>query len=300
MIIDEVNRILNQNSYDLAFIIGNGINRHFNHTASWEDLLLKLWSEFAENNKRKVPRGVSFPEFYDILELHGLNKKEYVHTIQKRVKEIMGEWKPNKEQNKLLMSIKKLNAPLLTTNFDDLIPKSMGLKFKIMQRKGFNDVYPWSYYYSDVDLKCPTQGFGVWYINGMIKYYRSIRLGLSHYMGSIAKARKLIHKGPENFSFKGKSQSFWLGYKTWLHVIFNKSLFILGLKLNESEIFLRWLLIERARYYKKFKERRHKGWYVTTKKEVNSEKGKKFFLESVGITVIALDSFEDIYEKIWV
>jgi len=300
MSINEVKRILNNNYNDLAFIIGNGINLYFNRTASWKDLLLELWNEFAKNNKKDIPDGISLPEFYDILEIQKLNKKAYVHSIQKKVKEIMEKWEPNKEQNKLLMSIKKINAPLLTTNFDDLIPKSLGLQFKIMQRKGFNDVYPWSYYYSDRYLEYPTQGFGVWYINGMIRYPRSIRLGLSHYMGSITKARKLIHKNPENISFEGKNQSFWPGYKTWLHIIFNKSLFIFGLSLNESEVFLRWLLIERAKYYKKYPKRKHKGWYITTKKEIYHEKGKKFFLESVGIEVIEVNSYEDIYEKIWI
>jgi|GEM_PF-1826058 hypothetical protein len=30
-----------------------------------------------------------------------------------------------------------------------------------------------------------TDGFGLWFINGFIKYPHSIKLGLSHYMGSV-------------------------------------------------------------------------------------------------------------------
>lgn len=297
--VKEIKEIINENSSDIAFIIGNGINRYYNQNISWEDLLLKLWRNFA-GDKKDIPGGISLPEFYDILEIQNLNRKVYSSAIQKKVKEIMEKWKPNKEQNKSLISIKKKNVPILTTNFDDLIPKSLRLELKIMQRKGFNYVYPWSYYYSDRDLEYPTQGFGVWYINGMIKYHGSIRLGLSHYMGSVSKARKLIHDNPESFSFEGKNQSHWPGYKTWLHIIFNKSLFIFGLGLKESEVFIRWLLIEREKYYRKFPERRHKGWYLTTQKETKTEsKGRRFFLESVGINVIETDGYEDIYEKIW-
>ena len=299
--VNEIKKIMNENSEDIAFLIGNGINRYYNKNISWDDLLLELWRSFANDDKKDIPNGISLPEFYDILEIQNIdNKKLDNYAIQKKVKEIMDKWKPNNEQNKILKYIKKMNAPLLTTNFDDLIPKSLGLKLKIMQKRGFNDVYPWSYYYSDRELEYPTQAFGVWYINGMIRYPRSIRLGLSHYMGSIAKARKLIHDNPENISFEGKNQSYWSGYKTWLHIIFNKSLFIFGLGLRESEVFIRWLLIERAKYYRKYPSRRHNGWYITTREEAKKEsKGKKFFLESVGIKVIIADNYDDIYKKLW-
>ena len=88
----------------------------------------------------------------------------------------------------------------------------------------------------------------------------------------------------------------WRGFKTWLHIIFNKSLFIFGLGLEENEVFLRWLLIERIKYFKQFPDRKHKGWYIS-KKEDNA--GKKFFLERVGFEIIEVDDYSDIYENIW-
>lgn len=212
----------------------------------------------------------------------------------------MINWRPNDSQNLILNKIKDLNAPVLTTNFDDLIPKSMGLEFRKLDGTAFTDFYPWSCYYSDRDLQFPTEGFGVWYPNGMIKYPRSIKLGLSQYMGNVERARKLIHKEPENIHFEGKNQNYWDGYKTWLHIMFNKSIFIFGFSLDETEVFMRWFLIERAKYYRKFPSRKHKGWFVIKEGENPTTcEGKKFFLKSVGFEIIELDNYNKIYEDIW-
>lgn len=119
-------------------------------------------------------------------------------------------------------------------------------------------------------------------------------------MGNVERARRLIHKRPENISFEGKNQSFWPGYKTWLHIIFNKSLFICGISLNETEIFIRWLLIERAKYFRRFPDRKHKGWFVIKNGNNNpQDEGKKFFLQSVGFEVIEVNAYQAMYEEIW-
>jgi len=134
----------------------------------------------------------------------------------------------------------------------------------------------------------------------MIKYHRSIKLGLSQYIGNVERARKLIHKKPENISFEGKNQSYWPDYKAWLHTIFNKSLFICGLSLDETEIFIRWLLIERAKYFRRFPDRKHKGWFVMKNGEDKpSNEGKIFFLQSVGFEIINMDEYKCMYEDIW-
>ena len=98
----------------------------------------------------------------------------------------------------------------------------------------------------------------------------------------------------------GKNQEHWVGLYTWLHILFNRSLFIFGLGLKENEVFLRWLLIERAKYFKKFSLRNHQGWYLMKKNENNkSDRGKRFFLESVGFEVLEVSSYDIIYKKIW-
>ncbi len=150
-------------------------------------------------------------------------------------------------------------------------------------------------------MNYPTEGFGVWYPNGMLKYHRSIKLGLSQYMGNVERARKLIYKKPESIRFEGKSRNYWDGYKTWLHIVFNKSIFIFGLSLDETEIFIRWLLIERAKNFRNFPDRKkHIGWFLANKDiDPPTFEGKKFFLKSVGFDVIEVNDYKTIYEEIW-
>ena len=301
MTVNDVKGIFQRHSNDIAFLIGNGINLHYrNDSISWKDLLLDLWGNYSFDTQTIIPEGISFTEFYDALEIQNVGSGSFSSNLQKEVQSKMANWNPNQSQNLILNRIKDLNAPVLTSNFDDLIPKSMGLEFKRLDGYTFTDFYPWSCYYSDRDLQYPTEGFGIWYPNGMIKYPRSIKLGLSQYMGNVERARKLIHKMPENIHFEGKNQNFWDGYKTWLHILFNKSIFVFGLSLDETEVFMRWLLIERAKYFRNFPARKHKGWFVI--KEVESPttyEGKKFFLKSVGFEVIELEDYSKIYEDIW-
>jgi len=300
MNIQDINSIFSRHKNDLAFILGNGINLHYNKdNVSWTDLLLDLWDAHSFNTQSVIPSGITLTEFYDILEIQNYARENFSGVLQKDVANRMGKWIPNESQNLILNKIKNLDSPLLTTNFDNLIPSSLGLDFKKFPDTKFTDYYPWSCYFSDKDLTNPTEGFGVWYPNGMLKYHRSIKLGLSQYMGNVERARKLIHKQPENISFEGKNQEFWPGYKTWLHIVFNKSLFICGLSLDETEIFIRWLLIERAKYFRKFPDRKHKGWFVSIKNNSSRDEGKKFFLQSVGFEIIELNDYQSIYEEIW-
>jgi hypothetical protein len=301
MNIKEIKNIFKVNSNDLAFLVGNGVNLHFSaKNLSWKDLLLSLWNKFAESKRKSIPDGISFTEFYDTLDIVNFDKKYFSNILQKEVQKIMNEWQPVSEQKLVYEKIKSFRSPIITPNFDDLIPKLLKLNFYNLKNPLPTDFYPWSCYYGDKILNNPIDGFGVWYPDGMIKYHRSIKLGLSQYMGSVERARKMIHNNYENIVFTGKNKNNWLGYDTWLHIFFNKSLFIFGFGFDESEVFLRWLLIERAKYFKKFPDRKHEGWYITTKNSTSKNiVGKKFFMESVGINVIEVRDRKIIYEEIW-
>src|SRR3546814_19304421 len=107
-------------------------------------------------------------------------------------------------------------------------------------------------------------------------------------MGSVEKARNFLHKGNDAKLFNGKNQNNWNGSKTWLHIIFNKPLCVFGLGMEENEVFIRWLLIERAKYFKKFPNRQKRGWYVAPKIEKPADKliGKIKFLKGIGFEII--------------
>jgi len=295
--VQDIKKIIDANKNNIAFIIGNGINRYPDNpkALSWDDLLMELWNKVSFQTLSKKPKGVSMTEFYDILELE--NREDF--NLQKEVVSMLKDWEPLPHHNLITSFIKNINSPILTTNFEETLAKTFESKLFRIEDGGFTDYYPWSSYHGDQELTTPTDGFGIWYINGMIKYHRSIRLGLGHYMGSVERTRGLIHKGNEDSLFAEKSIESWNGNKSWLHIVFSKALFIFGIGLEENETFLRWLLIERTKYFRKYPKRKQKGWYLTIGSNNDTDSGKKFFLEKVGIEVLEVKSFEDIYEKIW-
>ncbi len=303
MSVEQIKKIFKQEN-NIAFLIGNGINRYFNTdtSGSWHELLLGLWQKFVGNPKQTIPEGILTTEFYDILLLK-INEKQIdskinINTIQSSIKKEMEKWNPNPKEKNLLQRIQQMNSPILTLNFDDLMKKSLKLRFfKMKKKEGFTDFYPWECYFSENELQNPTEGFGIWHINGMIKYHRSIKLGLSQYMDNVYRARKFINQNHEKIFNHSQSEP-WKGYYTWLHIFFHKSLFIFGCSLDESEIFVRWLLIERAKLMKKL-NKKNKMWFVHVKKGDNLKPGKKFFFNSVGIEIIELNSYQELYEEIW-
>jgi len=298
MTIQEIKRLFDRNKHSIAFIIGNGINRYTttdSNSLSWDDLLMQLWDKVSFQTLSQRPDGISITEFYDILDLENSQNL----NLQKEFCNLMSDWHPSNHHELIINKIKDWNCPVLTTNFEDTMAKTFDYSLYRTDIEGFTDFYPWTTYHGDKQLEIPTDGFGIWYINGMVKYHRSIKLGLSQYMGCVERVRGILHKGNEENQFIGKNQFNWKGHKTWLHLIFNKSLFIFGLGLEENEIFLRWLLIERTKYYRKHPERKQKGWYITKKSDDYRDVGKKFFLERVGIEVIEVETYDDIYKNIW-
>lgn len=304
----DIKDIITSKQNNIAFIIGNGIHYQYKDcNISWVDLLKDLWNDYV-GEKCNIPEGTSLTEFYDILELNrfwgsrGVIPPNSLQLLQQRnsVKQSVANKFPSKDTYGLrtcIEGIKKLNVPILTTNFDTYISDSVSAtqyKMKpIDNLYKFTDFYPWNMYYSDREINNPLDGFAVWHINGTQEYPRSIRLGLSDYMGSVERARKMIQGNSLEEYFTGKNQSYWKGYNTWLHIIFNKQLFIFGLGLEENEVFLRWLLIQRTKYCKMY-HKDHKGWYIGKDIKV----GKRFFLEQLGFSVIEISDYNTLYQAL--
>lgn len=282
---------------DLAFVVGNGINRYGNteDAQSWDHLLLKLWNKYSGTTTSSIPQGITLTEFYDVLDLKG--GEDRPKKLQKEFCNLMKSWKPQAHHKAFIGWAQNHNNPVLTTNFETTLSDCVGAALFHTNSDSFTDYYPWGSYYSRRELADPASSFAIWHINGMQTYPRSIRLGLTHYMGSVERARNWIHKGNESRLFSGKNMTRWIGSKTWLHVIFNKPLVIFGPGLDATEVFLRWLLIERAKYFQKLPDRRKQGWYVFT--DSKPRDGQRLFLSSVGIEAVEVSSYADLYETPW-
>jgi len=290
--------LLRRHANEVALLIGNGINRHGGSVVnSWDRLLIEIARDCALD-VGKVPKGTALTEFYDILELK--RRTRSATTIQGEFCSLMSQWRPLDHHRAIMGWARRHEVPVLTTNFDEVLSEAAATQFLRPEQSGFTDFYPWECRFADRLHASPCDGFGIWHVNGMARYRRSVRLGLSHYMGSVHRARGWLHRGEVSL-FDGKNRRNWDGANSWVHVVFNKPLLIFGLALEENEVFLRWLLIERARYFAKFPERRHPAWYVCKHDPANDrEAGKFFFLESVGIRCVHAPSFEAIYDApVW-
>lgn len=252
-------RILRGPGRNAALIIGNGIHRYgaSSRINSWEELLVEL-AQKAKTRIDQVPKGTTATEFFDVLELRA---RLQAGALARTFCDMIMDWRPLDHHAHIMAWARKRKAPVLTTNFDEVLSNAAGCAFVHPKRKGFTDFYPWECRFAHAEVDDPCADFGIWHINGMAQYARSVRLGLTHYMGSVQRARGWIHSGEDRL-FGGKDRVNWRGRHSWLHVIFNKPLLILGLGLGENEVFLRWLLIERARYFATFPKRAQEAWYV--------------------------------------
>jgi hypothetical protein len=287
--------LLQQEAGNIALLLGNGINRHNNISGvSWEQILTGIGVKVAKHFGQ-VPKGTSLTEFYNAIELKSAAKEG---DLQAEFCRSMSAWMPAAHHHTITAWALRHGAPVLTTNFDELLSTAASSQFRLGKAAHFVDRYPWNCRFA-ADVVPPCSAFGIWHINGLARYRRSIRLGLTHYMGSVQRARVWLHgKNHALFAMKEKDIAKWQGADTWLHVLFHKPLVILGLALEENEVFLRWLLLERAAYFKRYPSRKQAAWYVSSDDVSKaSVAGKKFFLNAVGIDWVPALDYQDIYEN---
>ena len=230
-----------------------------------------------------------------------LTQKNTNNVIRNEVKKLVSMKFSDKNSYNLKRCINYiygLNAPILTTNFDTDIEDSVDAKQQIIRGKSgqykFTDFYPWNVCYClEENLDFPQDSFSIWHINGIRTYPRSIRLGLCDYMGCVERARRIIQEKSFSDYFLNVAQEEWSGNNTWLSIIFSKKLFIFGLGLEENEVFLRWLLIQRAKFLYMYNNT-ISGWYFGN----NISEGKRFFLEQVGFEVYELDDYKILYDAL--
>lgn len=291
----DMKTLLRKYRTNIALVIGNGINLYSQarHTNSWHDLLVTLAKNHSRGKKiRAVPKGVTLTEFYDVLELKSTLSNSG-GSLQQQFCDLMKSWRYYEHHERIVQWAQRADAPILTTNFEQVLSDAGKCRLYRTRKGGFTDYYPWENYYGSTQVSDPSREFGIWHVNGMQRYRRSVRLGLTHYMGSVERARRWLHKRKETCLFSGKNVHQWDGALSWLHIVFNTPFLIFGLSLEENEVFFRWLLIERARYFKEFPERRKRAWYVHAGALNNA--GKQFFLEGVGVQPVKVANYDEIY-----
>lgn len=266
-------------------LIGNGPNLAAQIMPNWKQLLKSISNPPIDFNVE----GLSNTEVYDLVDLHskeGHDVKE--HVI--RALAIPADTVDLPIHQRIMNLAREFDTPVLTTNFDTAFEKSIDAKLLKITSKGFTRYYPWKTYYGFEQHESPTDGFGVWKVHGDVRYKDSIRLGLTDYMGSVERARGMIHKGNTRL-FKGKRDSYWAGQDSWLHIWFNLPVLVFGLGFGLDEVFLRWLLIERRRYLNFHKEPMQ-VYYISKSDIAPSTQN---LMENLGVEIVTIQEYSELY-----
>jgi len=271
----------------VAFLVGNGPNINAGIMPSWKELLMAA----SEKPLQIDLNGLSNTEIYDLVELYSTNPEKVKARVANQL-EVSKTTNLSVHYGLMQLAMRN-NIPVLTTNFDPAFEASIGADLIHLNSKGFTRYYPWKTYYGFEAHKLPTDGFGIWKVHGDVKYKDSIRLGLTDYMGSVERARRLIHKGDTRL-FNSKNQHYWQGHETWLHIWFNLPIVIFGLSFGADEVFLRWLLIERRRYLNLYEEPMQV--YFVSKGE--PKPNVKNLMQNLGGTLVSVDSYDELYGPI--
>lgn len=278
-----------------ALLIGNGINRYNNPAkSSWDELLSKLAANQGLDLTEAEASEMSNTEFFDVLDL--ARPKSDRSSLQQEFCGLMEDWAPTQHHQAIVEWARRKNSPIVTVNFDENLSRSVDAKF--FRGHGFTDYYPWSSYFSDREILDPRSEFAIWHAHGMMRYFRSIQLGLTNYMGSVEKARKTLY-GRQGLraNARGKGDS-WAGAGTWLEVFFFCPLLIVGFGFGKDENFLRWLFLERARVHKLNSHWKEESWFVDTGS--SDRQHRRPFFESLGIEIVSLPDYSEIYEsRLW-
>lgn len=269
-----------------AFLIGNGPNLYSNIMPSWTDLLKSA----GDGPVAFALDGLAYTEVYDLVELASPNPRGIKNRI---IKQLALRRKDDLSVHRHLMELAiNSESPVLTTNFDAAFEASIAARINHIDSRGFTRYYPWKSYYANDAIKKPAEGFGIWKVHGDVNYRDSIRLGLADYMGSVERARKLLHHGRNRISRK-KHWTYWNGSNTWLDIWFNMPIIIVGFGFGVHETFLRWLLIERKRYFRDF----HPGRSIDIRYlYVNPPKPDvQNLLQTLGVEFVKMPSFDHLY-----
>ena len=275
---------LSNNHDRIALLIGNGPNQVAGIMPSWKDLLATA----ADRPIDFQIEGLSNTEVYDLVELHSREGADIKQRVKERLAIVEGS---NLAIHRRLMEFAEQHrSPVLTTNFDEAFERSVNSRLYHITTNKFTRFYTWKTYYGHQQHTLPTDGYGIWKIHGDVKYKDSIRLGLTDYMGSAGRARKLIHADGDRL-FRGKRQDHWPGHQTWLHIWFNLPIIILGFGYGIDEIFLRWLLIERKRYLNIYHSPME-VYYISRRVPAPAIGN---LMQNLGVEIILIDHYSDIY-----
>ena len=335
----------NINPQTTTFVVGNGINLYADNShrncdncgefstckdqnkkknCSWQTILKNICYKRKISINPNTQSDLSFPEIASLVKLYDGTKAKAVsdsrsrtakRDIRQELCSLMKKMEAGDVHRAFIEYARRLDIPVITTNFDKLLSKELEMVTLEFDDKSFfrsNRDYLWNVCYKDnkanvspTNYRQVMEGFGIWHIHGNVDYPLSIKIGLEDYVNSIAMVKTMISGTPQKNDPKIRLYQFrpeaWVGRNTLLDLFFHRDLIFLGLSLDSQEVFLRWLIMQRAIYQssliKRGKKPIRKAWYVHTDiNMLNKSTPKGIFFNTCGIKLVGEKNYDVIYQ----
>ncbi len=291
-----------------AFLVGNGINYADGCSMSWEELLMDISGK--QTGFKELSASLSYPEIAELAllrkspeEFDKESKKEFLSMVTEKIKtDIEKASRFNDNHEKMAVFAQDHKIPILTTNFDrnflrtscfegqdldkidlnwiKLNPAIEDNDYQILRNacfrpkslKGIRDIH---------------SEFAIWHIHGVIgKPSYKICFTNWDYFNYCAKIKEIS----KNHAPKDQSKD-----ATWIDILLDNDLIILGLGLDSFETDLRALLSERNIKHK-VKKHIKQEWkkpatiYIYRKEAAETEMpaDKKALFEALGIRCVPM------------
>ena len=258
---------------------------------------------------------LTYPEIAEMIltkqshkEYEKRSKKEFLASIKDRIKNYLeNDTTSLSSHEKLVEFAKEYKIPILTTNFDRnflrvLFPKqnltSIDLKWfrneddKTREYQTLKNAY---YRKERLSSKSDIHSeFAIWHIHGVVNQLKSLCLTNWDYGNYCTKIKEISKKKDYTKALTGS---------TWIDIILDNDLIIMGLGLGSFETDLRYLLIERhikrkvANKFDDAEKSYPKIIYIYSKEheETDMASGKRAFFEALGVDCVPIPE-DDIYK----
>ena len=308
-----------------CFLLGNGISRYMNPAPSWTELLARLMNQVglaSEDNVKcleKLDEGKSemnAPEFYTTFLLAKGERMSRDH-LKTQLKSVLG----SQRKCEMLNYIQNQKLQVLTINFDFGIDQALGVMpsgarnpFSTTAGRTDSKRYPFYQYVAktkktgmalegtgkeaEKGKKSVTDECAVWHIHGNVYNAKTILLGFEDYVQAIVYVReKLLKSATDPAKYAQIGEKDCVANNTWLKLFFMHPLVIAGCGLASEELFLRWLLLRRCRYYLGI-EQPPVYYLVTLPKEGREQEyaHKKAYFQAMGIQFVEFADYAALYD----
>ena len=228
-----------------VLLLGNGINDVTNNY-KWGDLIADLIT-FTGLQKIRVDAKKPFPLLYEEIYLNNLKSKKLSEADLKTfIANKLITVNPNDAHKRIrLFGF----SNILTTNYDYAIENTNENKSSKLKNEGVVNESLYSVF------RCrEIQKTKIWHIHGEINFPKSILLGNEHYGGNLQHIRNYVVQGSSNEYKNFNTPSLISLIKknnvknnSWVDLIFQRDVHIVGLTLDFTELDLWWLITFRAR-----------------------------------------------------